>query len=172
MQTPRAIEVGHLFKLGTRYSKAVGATFLDSSGQVQPIVMGSYGIGTGRLMAVIVEENRDEKGIRWPLSVDPYQVHLISLGSGPSETLNASEQLYTQLFAASFEVLYDDRNERAGVKFSDADLIGIPVRIVVSAKTLSHDSIEVKKKRAETQSQIVPLRQLDPALRDMLTIGP
>ncbi|MGC8787281.1 MAG: proline--tRNA ligase, partial [Anaerolineae bacterium] len=137
LQTMQGIEVGHLFKLGTRYSEALGATYLDRNGQERPIVMGSYGIGTGRLMAAIIEENHDEHGIIWPDSVAPYQLHLLSLGATQPEVHAAAEQLYHHLLETGYEVLYDDRDESAGVKFNDADLIGIPWRITVSRKTLA-----------------------------------
>ncbi len=162
LETPRAIEVGHLFKLGTRYSEAVGATYLDKDGQTQPIVMGSYGIGTGRLMAVIIEENHDEHGIIWPADVSPYPLHLLSLGAAP-EVVTAAEQLYSHLQGMGYDVLYDDRNERAGVKFNDADLIGIPWRIVVSRKTLAQESIEIKN-RSERAGRMIPLGQLEAIL--------
>jgi prolyl-tRNA synthetase len=162
LQTPQAIEVGHLFKLGTRYSEAVGATYLDAGGQAQPIVMGSYGIDTGRLMAVIVEENHDERGIVWPTSVAPYRLHLLSLGVSP-EVLGAAEQLYDHLVETGHEVLYDDRDERAGVKFNDADLIGVPYRIVVSRKSLAQDSVEVKERAADC-ARLVRLDEIDDAV--------
>ncbi len=159
LQTPRAIEIGHLFKLGTKYSEAVGATYLDAEGQAKPIVMGSYGIGMGRLMAVIVEENHDGRGIVWPTSVAPYKLHLLSLGTSP-EVVSAAEQLYDRLVATGHEPLYDDRDERAGVKFNDADLIGIPWRIVLSRKSLAQDSVEMKERSADT-AHLVPLDELD-----------
>ncbi len=159
LQTARAIEVGHLFKLGTRYSEAAGATYLDADGQAKAIVMGSYGIGTGRLMAVIVEDNHDERGIVWPASVAPYDLHLLSLGTSP-EVMSVTEQLYDRLVETGLEPLYDDRDERAGVKFNDADLIGIPWRIVVSRKSLAQNSVEMKERRADT-ARLVPLDQLD-----------
>ncbi len=160
LQTTHGIEVGHLFKLGTRYSQAVGATFLDRHGQARPIVMGSYGIGTGRLMAVIIEAHHDERGIVWPASVAPYQFHLLSLGTDPADIVTTAEQLYRQLTEAGYEVLYDDREESAGVKFADADLIGIPWRLAVSRKTLAQASVEVKG-RTEGTGRLVRLTDLD-----------
>ncbi len=168
MGTTRGIEVGHLFKLGTRYSEAVGATYLDQNGQAQPIVMGSYGIGTGRLMAAIIEENHDERGIAWPQSVAPYQLHLLSLGTIRDEVVVAAEQLYQHLVQAAYEVLYDDRDERAGVKFADADLIGIPWRIAVSQRTLAERSVELKQ-RSESSPRLVPLGQLDAVLSGLVS---
>jgi len=158
LQSTRGIEMGHLFKLGTRYSDAVGARFLDKDGKERPIVMGSYGIGTGRLMSVIIEQHHDERGIIWPASVAPYQLHLLSLGSMP-EVVDATEDVYKALLSAKHEVLYDDREESAGVKFADADLIGVPWRIAVSSRTLAQDSVEVKG-RAEGTPRLVKRSEL------------
>jgi len=144
LEAARGIEVGHLFKLGTRYSEAVGATFLDRDGKTRPIVMGSYGIGTGRLMASIIEQHHDEKGIIWPPSVAPYQIHLISLGTDQAEVVEVAEEIYNRLLDHGLEVLYDDRDESAGVKFNDADLIGIPVRLTISPRVLAKNSVEAK----------------------------
>ena len=149
------IEAGHLFKLGTRYSEALGAQFLDKDGQSRPVVMGSYGIGTGRLLQGIIEQNHDEHGIIWPASVAPFQVHLVALGVTQPEVLAASEDLYATLGKRGIEVLYDDREESAGVKFNDADLIGIPLRVTVSRKTVAQQSVEVKG-RTEATPRIVP----------------
>ncbi len=154
----RAIEVGHCFKLGTRYSTAVNATYLDERGQPQPIFMGSYGIGLDRLMAVIVEKHHDADGIIWPESVAPYQVHLLHLGKGV-EVLAAAEALYTTLQQAGFEVLYDDREASAGVKFKDADLLGIPWRVTVSSRNLEQNSVEVKRRNA-AEGHLVALAEL------------
>jgi prolyl-tRNA synthetase len=163
LQTTRGIEVGHLFKLGTRYSEAVGATYLGRDGGARPVVMGSYGIGTGRLMAAIIEQNHDERGVIWPASIAPFRFHLLSLGTTQEAVVTAAEQLYHHLLEAGHQVLYDDRDERAGVKFNDADLIGIPWRLAVSRKTLAQESIEVKK-RDESTPRLLPLSDLDAAL--------
>lgn len=168
LQTIKGIEVGHLFKLGTRYSEALGATYLDKDGQERPIVMGSYGIGTGRLMAAIIEQNHDEHGIIWPDSVAPYQLHLVSLGASQPDVHSIAEQLYHHLLESGYEVLYDDRDESAGVKFNDADLIGVPWRITVSRKTLAQDSVELKR-RSERTTRLVPLVELDGLLRELIT---
>jgi len=168
LQTTRGIEVGHLFKLGTRYSVATGANFLDRDGQARPIVMGSYGIGTGRLMAVVVEGHHDERGILWPASVAPYQMHLLSLGTGSTEVSGAAEQLYERLTQSGYQVLYDDRDESAGVKFADADLIGIPWRITLSRKTHAQNSVEIKG-RAESTARLVPLDALDAELARLVS---
>ena len=167
----RGIEVGHLFKLGTRYSAAVGATFLDQNGEAKPVVMGSYGIGTGRLMAAIVEQHHDDKGIIWPPSVAPFQVHLVSLGLDRPEVAGAADALYAELRHAGIEVLYDDRLESAGVKFNDADLIGVPLRLTISPRTLRAEAIEAKL-RWETQVAQWPRAEVAHRVRDTLAINP
>lgn len=148
LRTVRGVEVGNIFKLGTRYSTALDATYLDEKGESHPIVMGSYGIGVERLMGVLAEIHRDEHGIRWPISVAPYQVALVSLATEKTpEVAAAADQLYAQLLDAGLEVLYDDRNERAGVKFNDADLIGCPLRLTVGGKGLQRGEVEYKVRR-------------------------
>ncbi|GAB4421994.1 MAG: proline--tRNA ligase [Anaerolineae bacterium] len=157
LQLRRGIEVGHCFKLGQRYSKPMGVTFLDENGKAQIPIMGSYGIGVGRLMAAIVEQHHDEKGIIWPESVAPFDVHLVSLAkSREDETGQQAEAIYQTLLAAGIEVLYDDRKESPGVKFADADLIGIPWRVTVSSRSLQNGGVEVKR-RSETKAEVVPL---------------
>jgi prolyl-tRNA synthetase len=146
----RGIEVGNIFKLGARYSAALGATFLDAEGQERPLIMGSYGIGIGRLMATIVEQQHDERGIRWPESVAPYAVHLVGLNLEVPEVHQAAEALYAELPAVGHPVLFDDRAESAGVKFNDADLIGIPVRLTVSRRTAAQGVAELKRREAES----------------------
>ena len=141
LYTSRGVEVGNIFKLGTRYSAAINATFLDADGTQKPIVMGSYGIGSGRLLACIAEEHHDDKGLIWPITVAPYQVHLVSLGQA-----EAADRVYETLLKAGIEVLYDDREESPGVKFNDADLIGIPIRVTVAAKSLAKGGVEVKRR--------------------------
>jgi prolyl-tRNA synthetase len=164
----RGIEVGHLFKLGTHYSDALDAAYLDAEGQSRPVVMGSYGIGTGRLMAVVVEQHHDEHGIIWPAQIAPYHVHLVNLGrDAGEETTQIAEALYADLQAQGFEVLYDDRDERPGVKFKDADLIGVPVRITVSRRSLGQGGVEVKA-RAAGERTVVPLADLAGEIRRLL----
>lgn len=154
----RCIEAGHCFKLGTRYSKATNATYLDENGKPQLIFMGSYGIGLDRLMATVVELHNDENGIIWPDSVAPYQVHLMHVGKG-DDVRDAAEKLYTDLTRAGFEVLYDDRELSAGVKFKDADLIGVPWRVAVGGRGLAEGNVEVKR-RSESERINVPLGEL------------
>ncbi|MEK7179172.1 MAG: His/Gly/Thr/Pro-type tRNA ligase C-terminal domain-containing protein, partial [Patescibacteria group bacterium] len=132
-----AIEVGNIFKLGTRFSEPLGLFFKDADGNRKPVVMGSYGIGPSRVMGTIAEALSDDKGLVWPSSVAPSQVHLISLGDMP-DVREHSQKLYDMLYTAGIEALFDDRNDAgAGEKFADADLIGIPYRVIVSGKTLA-----------------------------------
>jgi len=167
LRESRGIEIGHLFKLGTRYSAAVGATFLDQNGRPHPIVMGSYGIGTGRLLAAIVEQHHDDKGIIWPPTVAPFQVHLVSLGLDRPEVAEAAEALYRELVEAGLEVLYDDRLESAGVKFNDADLIGLPLRLTLSPRTLQTGLVEAKL-RWESEKRLLPRAEIVDLARGLL----
>ena len=151
LQACRGIEVGNIFKLGTRFTEALDANFLDADGKTHPIVMGSYGIGIGRLLASVAEAHNDENGLVWPLSVAPYQVHLVVLAKGESPAKEAAETVYAQLGAAGVEVLFDDRQENAGVKFKDADLLGIPLRLTVGDRGLKNGIVELKKRSAGSQ---------------------
>lgn len=163
LQEVRGVEVGNIFKLGTRYSAAMGAAVLDQSGKAQPIIMGSYGIGVGRLLACLAEEHHDDFGLMLPISVAPYQVHLVLL---PGEnTTSAAEKLYADLHSAGIEVLFDDRDERAGVKFNDADLIGVPLRLTISAKSLEKGGAEFKR-RSEKESYIIALDNVIQTIQD------
>ncbi|MFQ5791591.1 MAG: proline--tRNA ligase [Acidobacteriota bacterium] len=164
LETSRGVEVGNIFKLGTRYSEAVGATFLDQNGKEKPIVMGSYGIGSGRLLACVAEEHHDDRGLIWPITVAPYQVHLITLLAKDVPVAEAGDRLYQTLLDCDFEVLYDDREERAGVKFADADLIGIPIRLTVSASSMAKGGVELKR-RAGKEVEIVGESDLAERLR-------
>jgi prolyl-tRNA synthetase len=146
LEAKRGVEVGNIFKLGTRYTEALGATFLDEESAAHPIIMGSYGIGVGRLLACVAEEHHDEMGLIWPVSVAPYPLHLVVLNSKDGSAEAAAEQLYADLVAAGLEPLYDDRDERAGVKFNDADLIGLPLRITVSHRALAEGGFEFKRR--------------------------
>lgn len=152
------IESGHTFNLGIKYSEAMGAYFSDTDGRKKPIVMGCYGIGLGRLMAAIVEVYHDEKGIIWPRSVAPFNVHLIRIESN-KKIKEIGEKIYNTLQKKQIEVLYDDKEESAGVKFAEADLIGIPLRIVISEKTLKKDSVEFKK-RNEKKTKLVKIKDI------------
>jgi prolyl-tRNA synthetase len=154
-----AIEIGHIFKLGTFYSEPLGAMFLDESGQERPILMGSYGIGPGRIMAAAVEQNYDENGMAWPWTLAPYEVHVVSIASAGDEAVSAAESVADELEAAGMSVLLDDRDRRPGEKFADADLIGCPVRITVGKKTLEDGSVDVLV-RAGRREERVALDQI------------
>ena len=160
LELVRGVEIGNTFKLGLKYSESMGARFLDQEGTEKPLVMGCYGIGLGRLAACVVESHHDDKGIIWPLPVAPYQVHLVSLGTG-DEVTQAATGVYDELTAQGISVLYDDRNASAGVKFNDADLMGMPLRITVSKRNLKESAVEVKA-RKESQASSVALDQLVP----------
>lgn len=159
----RAIELGHTFKLGLKYSKAFNIRFEDTDGKKHLAVMGSYGIGLDRVMAAIVEINHDERGIIWPESVAPFRIHLVEIqGKEDGEKVKkVAEKIYQDLMAAKVEVLYDDREDKTpGEKFADADLIGCPIRIVVSKKTIEKNSVEIKK-RSENNFQLLAIDKLD-----------
>lgn len=158
LRVERAIELGHCFKLGTRYSEAAGVIYTDEAGAEHPVVMGSYGIGLERLMAAIIETHHDEWGIIWPPSIAPFDVHLLTLGKDP-QLGEIAAQVYADLRAAGLDVLLDDRAESAGVKFADADLIGIPVRLAVSGKALAAGGVEAKR-RDSAERVIVPLDEV------------
>ncbi|MEE0776516.1 MAG: proline--tRNA ligase, partial [Bacillota bacterium] len=148
LKSARGIEVGQVFKLGTKYSEAMGANYLDEEGKVQPMVMGCYGIGVGRTLAAAIEQNNDENGIIWPLSIAPYQIIIVPVSEKSETQVAASEKLYNDLTAKGYEVILDDRAERAGVKFKDADLLGIPLRITIGDKSLAKGELEYKLRRS------------------------
>lgn len=156
LKASRGVEIGNIFKLGTHYSDTLGATFLEKDGESQPIIMGSYGIGVGRLLACVAEEYHDDAGLIWPVTVAPYPVHLVVLSSKDGTAEEAAERLYQTLVGAGLESLYDDRDERAGVKFNDADLIGLPLRVTVSARSLQNGGFEFKR-RDQEERWIVPM---------------
>jgi prolyl-tRNA synthetase len=152
----RGVEVGNIFKLGTKYSDALGCTFQDENGQSQPVVMGSYGIGIGRLIGCIAQQCRDDRGLVWPLSVAPFQVNLLGLDLDDDAVRTACDSFYDGLLRRGVEVLYDDRSERAGVKFNDADLMGMPLRVTISRRTVANETAELKL-RLSADSDRVPL---------------
>jgi prolyl-tRNA synthetase len=162
----KGIEVGHVFKLGTKYSEAMGASFLDEQGKEQLMIMGCYGIGVSRTIAAVIEQHHDENGICWPLELAPFHIHLIPVNVKDETQIALADQLYDQLLEQGYEVLYDNRNERAGVKFKDADLIGIPVRIVVGKK--AEESMIELKIRATGESEELHINGLLEQLRDKL----
>jgi prolyl-tRNA synthetase len=163
----RGVEAGNIFKLGTKYSKALGASYLDEQGKSNDIVMGCYGIGVGRLMACIAEGCSDERGLIWPVTVAPYGVYLVGLDLDNDEIRRAADSLYGAVQSAGIDVLYDDRTERAGVKFNDADLIGLPLRVTVSRRTLQSQSAELKE-RTSPDTHLIPLTDVVTELQTRL----
>ena len=159
LKEEKGIEVGNIFKLGARFSNAFGFKVSDETGKTEPVIMGCYGIGPSRIMGTLVEVFHDDKGIIWPKNIAPYQVHLLSLG-GDEKIVQAAEKLYDGLQKAGYEVLFDDRDKPAGVKLADADLIGIPVRLVVSGRTLEADSAEWKE-RDKKEAENVKLTEIE-----------
>ena len=145
----RVIEIGNIFKLGTKYSEALKAVFLDENGNEKPIIMGSYGIGPARIAAAAIEQNNDKDGLIWPKSIAPFDVELIPLNMNDALTAGTAENLYRELTANRIEVLMDDRDERAGVKFKDADLIGMPTQIILGEKTLRQGLVEIKDRKTK-----------------------
>lgn len=150
----RGIEVGHIFKLGTKYSQAMDAWFLDEEGVKRNFVMGCYGIGISRVMAAAIEQKHDENGIIWPIAIAPFQVIIVPVSSHDEQQMGFASHLYQELTDAGVEVLLDDREERAGVKFKDADLIGIPIKVTIGAKSLKQGKVEIKK-RWENENELV-----------------
>ena len=159
LEQVRACEVGNIFPLNTKFTKAIDYTYTDEHGSPQPVFMGSYGIGPTRLMGVITEKYADDKGLIWPESVAPFSVHLIVLGKDKAcEYYKQAEVMYKRLTDAHVEVLFDDRDAQAGEKFADSDLIGIPMRVVVSDKSLASGGVEMKERGSET-SEILTMEQ-------------
>ncbi len=167
LEAKRGVEVGNIFKLGTRYTESLGATFLDEEGEAHPIIMGSYGIGVGRLLACVAEEYNDEMGLIWPVSIAPYPIHLVVLNSKDGSAEIAAEKLYAELVEAGLEPLYDDRDERAGVKFNDADLIGLPLRVTVSHRAMSQGGYEFKR-RDQDERWVVPADEALATIQEIL----
>ncbi len=169
LEAIRGVEVGHIFKLGTFFSETLGALFLDQHGQQHPMLMGCYGIGVGRLLAAAIEQNHDDRGIVFPTPIAPYQVQLVGLNLTDERVKEAAEQLYQELWDQGIETLYDDRIEAAaGVKLNDADLLGLPLRLVVSPRNLNNSVAEVKG-RQETEAELVPLDQVVAEVRRRLS---
>jgi len=165
LRTVRGVEVGNIFKLGTRYSEALGCHYLDAQGQPRPIIMGSYGIGVERLLACVAELHHDEHGLAWPITIAPFQVHLVVLaGKGDPAMVELADRFYMDLRRAGIEVLYDDRQESPGVKFNDADLIGLPIRLTVSERAKKAGGVELKR-RDLAEREIVPEQDVLPRLQ-------
>ena len=168
LETTRGVEVGHIFKLGTFFSETLGAHYLDSEGRQRPITMGCYGIGVGRLLAAAIEQNHDDRGIVFPVPIAPFSVHLVGLNLADGAVREAADILYDRLWTAGIETLYDDRTEEAaGVKFNDADLLGLPVRLVVSPRNLRRGSVEVKG-RGDPESALVETDDAVDRVRELL----
>jgi prolyl-tRNA synthetase len=165
----RGIEVGHIFKLGTKYSEAMGATFVDEQGNEKPMVMGCYGIGVTRVMAAAVEQGHDENGIIWPVEIAPFEVIVIPVNVKKEEIVEAAERVYSELMEAGFDVLLDDRNARPGFKFKDADLIGIPYQVIVGKKA-SEGVVELKIRRSGERLEL-PVDGVVGKLRELIGRG-
>src|SRR6185369_15655234 len=163
----RAIEVGHVFKLGTKYSEAIGAQFLDEAGARKPSVMGCYGIGVTRTLQAVIEQCNDKDGIIWPLSVAPYQVCITPLAVAPeNEAMKLAEKIYAELNARGAEVILDDRDDRPGVKFKDADLVGFPIRVSIGEKSLAKGEVEIKPRGG----QVIPAKTEEAVERVMALV--
>ena len=167
LNSKRGIEVSQIFKLGTKYSTSMGATFLDKDGEAKPIIMGCYGLGVTRTVAAAIEAFHDENGIIWPMSIAPYQVLVLPINVSHAETFSTAEAIYNDLRGAGIEVLLDDRDERPGVKFKDADLIGIPLRITVGEKGLKDGVVELKE-RSSSEVKRVKLEEAAAAARALV----
>jgi prolyl-tRNA synthetase len=164
----KVIEVGNIFKLGTKYSEALGAMYLDESGQERPVVMGSYGIGPARIAAAAIEQNADADGIVWPVAIAPFQVHIVVVSLRDAGQVAAAEEIYAACRAAGLDALLDDRDERPGVKFKDADLLGMPVRVTIGNALAKEGVVEVKERRAPRRESRVPKDQVIPTLQEAL----
>jgi prolyl-tRNA synthetase len=167
MTESHGIEVGHIFKLGTKYSEKLGATFLDENGQTLPCIMGCYGIGVNRILASAIEASHDENGCVLPISIAPFHVEVIPLNNDKEEVHTCADNIYSELQAAGLEVLYDDRPARPGVKFKDSDLIGIPVRVVIGERTLAEGKVEIKVRTA-AESQTIEIDKAVAAILDIV----
>ena len=166
LEKKTAIELGHIFQLGTKYSQALNALYLDVDGKQKPMIMGCYGIGVSRLIAAIMEVNCDERGIIWPKEVAPFDVEILPLQVTDADTMNIAEKIYQQFSAAGWDVLMDDRDESAGRKFNDADLIGIPWRVILGKKALASGQVEVKNRRT-SQTQLVDKNRIGEMVKDL-----
>ena len=167
MIVKRGIEVGHIFKLGTKYSQSMDCRFQDADGNEQPMIVGCYGLGVGRTMAAAVEQNHDDNGIIWPLPLAPFEVVLVVLNADKPEVVEAADRLYTELRDAGIDILFDDRPERPGVKFNDMDLIGFPVRVVLGKRGLEAGEVELSL-RKDGEKHLTPISDIVPAVQAML----
>jgi prolyl-tRNA synthetase len=161
----KAIEVGHVFKLGTKYSDALEAKFLDNDGKPKSLIMGCYGIGLNRIMAAAIEAHHDENGIIWPMSIAPFKVLIVALDPREQDVMQTAQKIHDELEAQGIDVLFDDRDERAGFKFKDADLIGVPIRITIGRKSLAEGVVELKQRNSEAIEKIPPTEAVKKALQ-------
>ncbi len=164
MRTVRGVEVGNIFKLGTKYTEALGSHYLDRDGKEKPVIMGCYGIGSGRLLACILEEHHDDSGICFPVSIAPYQVHMVAMIHRAPEVAETADRLYREAWDAGIEMLLDDREATPGVKFNDADLLGLPIRLTIGPRSLKQGAVELKF-RTETEARSIPLAEVIPTLQ-------
>ena len=160
----RGIEIGNIFQLGTKYTEAMNGSYLDRNGKTQYMIMGCYGIGVGRIIAAVIEQSHDKFGPIWPMSIAPFQVHICALDIKKPRVKETAEELYKELINDGIEVLYDDRGEKAGFMFNDADLIGIPLRVIISPKTLAHDQVEFKT-RDGSKKEFISLGKVSSVIR-------
>jgi prolyl-tRNA synthetase len=167
----RGIETGHIFKLGTKYSQAMGCSFTDETGGDHPMIMGCYGLGIGRTVAAAIEQNHDKEGIVWPRPLAPFEVLLVALNPDDPQVQAAAEALYAALTERGVDLLYDDRDERPGVKFKDADLVGFPVRVVVGARSLAEGQVELSL-RSDRQKRMVPVAEAAARVMELLGAEP
>ncbi|MDD5084518.1 MAG: proline--tRNA ligase [Candidatus Omnitrophica bacterium] len=165
------MEIGHIFKLGTRYTKALNASFLDDKGMERDVIMGCYGIGVNRIIAAAIEEHHDDKGIIWPLSIAPYDVVIVTLNEQDAETRKVANDLYAKLGTLGIDVLYDNRDERAGVKFNDADLIGIPLQVVISERNLKERKLELVRRKGK-EASFADIAQAPQIIQDKVKVSP
>jgi prolyl-tRNA synthetase len=167
LQMLKGIEVGNIFQLGTKYTKSMNCTYLDENGKSHPMIMGCYGIGVGRTMASVIEQSHDKYGPIWPAAIAPFQVHLCALNPKKDGVMEAAEKLYRELQDLKIEVLYDDRGEKAGFMFNDADLIGVPLRLIISPKTLAENQVEFKTRDGSCK-EMLDLDQVISFIQDRL----
>ena len=160
--------MGNIFQLGTRYSEAMNCVFQNELGVNLPVIMGSYGIGVGRLLACIAEEHHDEHGLVWPITIAPYQVYLVVLPGKSLDVLPVAEKIYEDLMVAGIEVLFDDRNDSPGIKFNDADLIGCPILLTIGERSLKQGGVELKL-RHEDEIRTIPVEQVVTVIKDEIT---
>lgn len=163
----QAIEVGHVFKLGTKYSRAMSANFLDEDGKQKPCIMGCYGIGVNRIAAALIEQSHDKDGIIWHPSIAPYTVAILPLNTAHTQSMRAAEQIYNELTAAQIECILDDRPERAGVKFKDSDLIGFPIQIIIGEKKIVNGEVEIKDRKTK-EVKVVKISEAASAVKGLV----